>query len=122
MFCCIVLSSGCSASSAKVAVIVDGIGVSPRTIPVIKNDFVFELDAIDGLPIKRENTFFQIDAYAGAEAAPGSHIFKVLVYPIARPPNYVPKSIEFSATVQPDKRYAITGNENTPSLIEYHQQ
>jgi hypothetical protein len=119
--CGALLSAGCGKSPTTLAVIVDRIIVSPRSIPPIRNDFDFELEAIDGRPVERESILFLGDAYAGAVTAAGPHSFKVSVFPMHRPPNCVANVVVFHATVNAGKRYAIVGNADAPSLLEYRQ-
>jgi hypothetical protein len=112
---------GCGRSPETLAVIVDKIIVSPRSIPPVRNDFDFELEAIDGRPVERESIPFLEDAFAGAVTTAGLHSFTVSVYPMPRPPHCAAKEVLINATVKAGKRYAIVGAEDAPSLLEYHQ-
>lgn len=95
--------------------------VFENSLPV-SSTLDFTLVAIDGMPVTRETIPPLVDMQAGALVPAGSHEFKLLASPHARPPNHRPVEMRFTASVQSGKVYNLVDKDGAPALVEVQAQ
>jgi hypothetical protein len=119
----IVLVAGCSNWNAEeaptgFAVIREHVVLAPGNDPPISSTFDYTIVEIDGKPVTRETIPPLVDMQPGALVSAGSHEFKALVSPHARPPDHRPAKAVFRADVQSKKVYYLVDKDGGPVLIE----
>jgi hypothetical protein len=121
--CFIALVAGCSQWNAEeapagFAVVREHVIAAPGNDPPISSTLDFTVIEVDRKPVTRETIPLLVDVQPGALVSAGSHEFKALVSPHARPPNHRPAEVVFSANVQSTKVYYLVDKDGEPVLVE----